>query len=82
MSTAVAHGAVFRAMNKADGPERRLLSSYGFLLTEEYDPAERGHQAAEVSTNDLDGKKYVRDCVRWLIKKVRRNDYPKKRSYG
>lgn len=72
MSTAVAHGAVFRAMNKEEGPERRLLSSYGFLLIEEYHPGLRGHQAASPRPNHLDGKKYVHDCLRWLIKKVRK----------
>ena len=71
MSTAVAHGAVFRAMNKDGGPERQLLSSYGFLIKEEYDPDERGHQGAFVRLSDLDGRQYVDNCLRWLIKKVR-----------
>ena len=70
--TAVASGAVLRALNKENGPARTTLSSYGFLRIEPYEPEVlHAHRNGVRPYHDpLDGKKYVKNTVDWLVKKV------------
>lgn len=68
MAIAVSHGAVFRTLNKEDGPSRKLQSNFGFLQIEEYN--NKLHPAAIPIHNPLDNKKYVYDILDWVIKKV------------
>lgn len=65
-------GAVLRALNKEDGPSRITRSSFGFLRTEPHEPnVFPAHKAPVRPTLDkLDGKKYVRNTIDWLVKKV------------
>jgi len=67
---AVASGAVLRALDKRNGPERIIRCSYGILLRDEYDDNLLGHREAQNKVEvDLDGKEYVNDTLLWLIKK-------------
>ena len=69
--TAVSSGAVLRALNKKDGPERISRSSYGFLCTEEHEPdIFPAHRGIRPFSEPLDGRKYVKYTIFWLINKV------------
>ena len=68
--TAISAGAVYRALNKQNGPVRESLSSYGFLQDEEFDPALDAHKGKKVIFDPLDKKEYIDRCINWLIKKV------------
>jgi len=71
--TAVALGAVLRALNKEHGPRRITRSSYGCLRTEEYDPETypaHARRGIRPTTDKLDGKKYIRNAILWLVKAV------------
>lgn len=71
MSTIVSHGAVFRALNKENGPERKILASLGVLQHEIYDDKIKAHKLSpEDITDARDGKSYVLNVIEWLIKKV------------
>jgi hypothetical protein len=70
--TAVALGAIRRALNKEGGPRRISRSSYGFLRAEEYDKENiPAHAKVKPRIDNVDGKKYVRDTILWLMKVVR-----------
>ena len=70
--TAIAHGAVLRAMNKSKGPARKILSSYGFLQTLPKDLETYPALMRIKATRDpVDGYDYVKNTINWLIKKVR-----------
>jgi hypothetical protein len=69
--TAVSSGAVLRALNKKDGPERISRSSYGFLCTEEHEPdVFPAHRGIRPFSEPLDGRKYLKYTIFWLIHKV------------
>ena len=69
--TAVAHGAVLRALRKEDGPARIVQSSYGFLRTEPHEPEEwEAHKNVRAWYDKVDGQMYVKNTIDWLIKKV------------
>ncbi|OCL14979.1 hypothetical protein AOQ84DRAFT_307992 [Glonium stellatum] len=68
--TAVASGAILRALNKEDGPARFIRSSYGFLRTEPYEPeVTPAHVGVKPSYDHLDGNQYIRDTIDWVVKK-------------
>ncbi|EXJ77707.1 hypothetical protein A1O3_09936 [Capronia epimyces CBS 606.96] len=67
-STAVACGAVLRALRKEDGPARVLQLSYGFLRSEPYgDHKEHSKQKAKL--DKIDGVRYVDNTICWIINK-------------
>ncbi|KAG4032827.1 hypothetical protein MFRU_006g02900 [Monilinia fructicola] len=68
--TAVASGAVLRALDKKNGPERISQSSYGFLRYELWEPQRwHGHKKAkEPEANELDGEKYVPTVDYFMVK--------------
>lgn len=69
--TAVASGAVLRALNKDAGPDRILRSSYGVLRTLPHEPDQIPALGEGKRTYDhLDGDWYVKDVIDWVIKKV------------
>jgi hypothetical protein len=71
-STAVARGAVLRALNKRFGPERITQCSYGFLYSEAYDPDSiEAHSQTKCRINKVDGEKYVDGTIRWVLQAVR-----------
>lgn len=62
---------MLRALNKEDGPGRIIKSSYGFLRTETYNPdALVAHSGVHPTLDKLDGYKYVRNTIEWLVKVV------------
>ncbi|KAF2734482.1 hypothetical protein EJ04DRAFT_602989 [Polyplosphaeria fusca] len=67
-STAVARGAVLRALNKSDGPARITHCSYGFLLNELYQPqVHPAHKGARVTIDPDDGRRFVNSAIDWVI---------------
>ncbi|KAL4982662.1 hypothetical protein BDW68DRAFT_182336 [Aspergillus falconensis] len=64
----VSHGAVFRALNKSDGPKRIVQSNFGFLQLELYSRRQPAHRDVVPIYNPTDGKRYVR-VLDWVIKK-------------
>ncbi|KAL4944075.1 hypothetical protein BDV06DRAFT_233909 [Aspergillus oleicola] len=68
-ASTVSHGAVFRALNKADGPKRIIQSNFGFYQIEEYSPKVPAHRGICPTQNEVDGKKYVYNVLDWVIKK-------------
>ncbi|CAI6338266.1 unnamed protein product [Periconia digitata] len=67
-STAVAKGAILRALKKGDGPERITQCSYGFLRDELYEPEKYPeHSRARAKIDEADGEQYVVDTIDWLI---------------
>ena len=66
--TAVAHGAVLRALDKDDGPARITNSSYGFLRSEPFGEWPE-HTGVRAHTDKLDGFRYVDNTIDWLVKK-------------
>ncbi|KAG2019349.1 hypothetical protein GB937_005263 [Aspergillus fischeri] len=69
--TAVASGAVLRALNRELGPVRIIQSSYGYLRTEPWDPdaieAHRSSRPKQADPND--GDLYVKNTICWVLKK-------------
>jgi hypothetical protein len=68
-STAVACGAVIRALRKEDGPARILQTSYGFLRTEPY-RAHEAHASQKPKRDKIDGLDYIDNTIEWMINKV------------
>ncbi|KAF1849715.1 uncharacterized protein K460DRAFT_360566 [Cucurbitaria berberidis CBS 394.84] len=67
-STAVARGAVLRALNKRFGPSRITQCSYGFLISEPYEPETfKEHRETKCRINKADGERYVDETIKWVI---------------
>ncbi|KAF8849939.1 hypothetical protein BDZ45DRAFT_752274 [Acephala macrosclerotiorum] len=67
--TAIASGAVLRALNLEQGPQRIARSSYGFLRLEPYQPkVEPGHEEAELIIDQFLGKLYVKVIDYFMLK--------------
>ncbi|RYC58125.1 hypothetical protein CHU98_g8073 [Xylaria longipes] len=67
--SAVASGAVLRALNKDLGPERHAMSSYGIIRSEPYDQYKQHKMAKAKSHRDkCDGDYYVVNTIYWLLK--------------
>lgn len=70
--TAVASGAVARALNKDNGPKRYVQCSYGFLRSEPYEPKVfHAHLRATAKEDKLDGDSYVK-VINYFMTKVSR----------
>lgn len=70
LETLVARGAVFRAINKSEGPSRRTTANVAILQTELYNPKQfRGHRDAPPERPYVDGRQYVEYTAQWIIKK-------------
>ncbi|KAJ3547134.1 hypothetical protein NM208_g1670 [Fusarium decemcellulare] len=71
---AVAKGAVLRALDKENGPDRLTKSSYGILRHEPYmDHPE--HRGQTPYTNPQNGEKYVLNTINWIIHRDTRMDH-------
>jgi hypothetical protein len=66
----VARGAIIRAWDKEDGPLRISQLSFGFEITEEYDPDNEAHKGIRPTADKWDGRYYVKNTITWVIKKV------------
>ncbi|KAL2824575.1 hypothetical protein BJY01DRAFT_256441 [Aspergillus pseudoustus] len=71
MDTAVSRGGVLRALNKDDGPHRKLRLNLGVCVTEQFNPKFEGHVAGPSFHHPLNGKEYVKECIEWAIRKDR-----------
>lgn len=79
--TTVSSGAVLRALNKKDGPQRISRSSYGFLCTEEHEPdVYPAHRGVRPYSEPLDGRKYLKYTIFWLINKGK--EIPTEKEYS
>ncbi|OAK96902.1 hypothetical protein IQ06DRAFT_351485 [Phaeosphaeriaceae sp. SRC1lsM3a] len=69
-STAVARGAVLRALNKRFGPDRITQCSYGFLRSEVHEPTIfEAHKKQRCRIDKNDGEKYIDRTINWVIQK-------------
>ena len=68
-ATAVASGAVLRAINKEQGPRRIARSSYGILRTEPHGQYPE-HRGVRKWRDPHDGQAYVRRTIDWVLKLV------------
>jgi molecular chaperone DnaK (HSP70) len=76
-TSAVARGAVLRALDKRNGPDRISRSSFGFLRHEQYEDFEEHKEANVVPERDeVDQDNLVRDTIHWLIQAVSNCGYP------
>jgi hypothetical protein len=67
--TAIASGAVLRALNKAGGPKRTSFSSYGFLRVEPYQPKIcEAHREAIPTRDEVDDEDYVTAIEYFMVK--------------
>lgn len=71
VQSAVARGAVLRALRKEFGPDRITRSSYGVLGSELYDENNSKHRKFRVSRHPADGELYIMHTIHWVIEKVR-----------
>ncbi|KAI1844837.1 hypothetical protein JX266_009065 [Neoarthrinium moseri] len=66
--SAVASGAVLRALNKEHGPERYARSSYGVNRSEPYGQYDEHDEARATPFKDsCDGELYVRNTIDWIL---------------
>ena len=71
-STAVACGAVLRALRKEDGPSRLMQCGYGFLTDEPWDDdSHEAHKGIKPYHDILNNKYYVKETLDWIFTKVR-----------
>ena len=70
-TSAVARGAVLRALRKEYGPERYSRSSFGFKRTELYDPDRYPqHTGIKPKPDPEDGLDNIDNTIYWVIQKV------------
>ena len=69
--SAVARGAVLRALRKEDGPERITRTSYGILRTDRWNGLDRNHRRFHVWRDPADGEIYIKNAIHWVLDKVR-----------
>lgn len=69
-TSAVARGAVLRALDKRDGPSRISRSSFGFLRHEPYGLKEHREAKVRPVWDGLEHDNFVRNTIVWLIKAV------------
>lgn len=72
--TSISSGGLLRFLNQADGPAEIMRTSYGFTQQEVYnEELYEAHRDENVKPfrDDVDEKDYVRDCLRYFVKKVR-----------
>ncbi|PCG93885.1 Hypothetical protein PENO1_081310 [Penicillium occitanis (nom. inval.)] len=69
VSTIVSHGAVFRALNKENGPERTIMASFGLLQDERYNDKFEGHALHYITQGTMDpAEGWATNVIEWLIK--------------
>lgn len=69
-ATAVASGAVLRALNKENGPRRFARSSYGLLRSEPYGDYPEQQKGVRPYYDPDDGLPYVWQTIKWVVKRV------------
>ncbi|KAB8265012.1 hypothetical protein BDV32DRAFT_116930 [Aspergillus pseudonomiae] len=69
LTTAVSRGGVLRALNKEDGPRRKLRLNLGVCLSERYNARFKGHRKVHFFDHPLIQKRYISNCLYWVIRK-------------
>ncbi|KAF5857425.1 hypothetical protein ETB97_005772 [Aspergillus alliaceus] len=66
--TAVASGAILRALRKEDGPARAIFSSYGVMRAEPYDRDNKAHveQVKKRTYDAHDKNPYIKKTITWF----------------
>lgn len=67
----VSGGAVYRAIDKSNGPRRNILANIGILQIEPQNRKLVAHRNIVPYFNPCDEKYYIDNCLNWIIKKVR-----------
>ncbi|KIW19328.1 hypothetical protein PV08_03622 [Exophiala spinifera] len=67
VESAVARGAVLRALRKQDGPERISRWSYGLLLNLPYDENNAYHRRSHTWRDPADGRICIKDTIHWVV---------------
>ncbi|KAJ5956679.1 hypothetical protein N7501_010958 [Penicillium viridicatum] len=67
----VSGGAVYRAIDKSNGPRRRILANIGILQIEPQNRKLVAHRNIIPYFNPCDEKYYIDNCLNWIIKKGR-----------
>ena len=76
-TSAVARGAVLRALNKQDGPTRISRSSFGFLQHEVYQAFPEHLEAGVKPQKDkMDHYPNIKNTINWVINAVSKNQTP------
>ena len=70
IDSAVARGAVLRALNKEDGPRRITRTSYRILRSDFYDSGLPEHRGLRGRRYAVDGLVHIEKCIHWQILKV------------
>lgn len=68
--TAVARGAIIRAIRKEEGPARIIQSSYGFQRRELYDEKIPAHRESKQRKDKFDEQIYINKTIMWSLVKV------------
>jgi hypothetical protein len=68
--TAVARGAIIRAIRKEEGPARIIQSSYGFQRRELYNEKILAHQEGKQRKDKYDKQIYINKTIMWSLVKV------------
>jgi hypothetical protein len=68
--TAVARGAILRAVRKEEGPARILQSSYGFQRRELYNEEIPAHREGKQRKDKFDEQIYINKTIMWSLVKV------------
>ena len=73
-TSCIARGAVLRALNKQNGPQRHLQTSFGFLRTELHDPLRvAAHKGIRPTSDKVDGFDSIEGTIYWVLQKVSKN---------
>lgn len=72
IDSAVARGAILRALNKADGPSRISRTSYGILCSDLFERDNLIHQGRRGRRDHADGELYISNTIHWEILVVRK----------
>lgn len=70
VDSAVARGAVLRALNKENGPTRISRTSYGIIFDDLFDRSLPEHQGLKGRTDPIDGELYIKNTIHWQILQV------------
>ena len=70
IDSAVARGAVLRALNKENGPERKSRTSYGIICSDPFDKDNPRHRGLRGTRNPVDGELYIMNTIHWKIQEV------------
>ncbi|KAJ9610003.1 hypothetical protein H2200_006333 [Cladophialophora chaetospira] len=69
VDSAVARGAVLRALNKEHGPTRISRTSYGILFDDRFDKNNPKHKGLKGRKDKADGNLYIKETIHWQISK-------------